>query len=149
MRSAMCPAFNARIDVREKNLDYDKLRQRIEEWRAVAKYYYGDYYPLTPYSLNDDVWLAWQFHRPDLGEGMVQAFRRKQSVYESARFHLRGLDPDGCYTVRDMDTPGSNEATGRELMEGGVVIRIPDRPGAVMITYKNQIDRIHPQHRSR
>lgn len=88
VRSAMCPSLNIRLDVREK-LDYDRLRQLVHEWREVAKYYYGDYYPLTPYSLDDDVWMAWQFNRPDLDEGMIQAFRRKKSMHESVRFKLR------------------------------------------------------------
>ena len=136
MRSAMCLSFNARIDMRDKALDYDGLRRLISEWREVAKYYYGDYYPFTPYSLDEEVWIAWQFDRPDLGEGMVQAFRREKSVYESARFNLRGLEPDAHYTVKNMDAQNSNEMTGRELMENGLVVRIPGKPGAVVITYK-------------
>ena len=136
MRSAMCLSFNARIDMREKNLNYDRLRRLIGEWREVAKYYYGDYYPFTPYSLNEDVWIAWQFHRSDLGEGMMQAFRRKKSVYESARFNLRGLEPDAYYTVKNMDADSSEEMSGRELMEKGLIVSIPDQPGAVIITYK-------------
>lgn len=147
IRSAMCLSFNARIDMREKELDYDGLRRLIGEWREVAKYYYGDYYPFTPYSLDEDVrkahrcqrlsvWIAWQFDRPDLGEGMVQAFRREKSVYESARFNLRGLEPDAHYIVKNLDASDSEEMSGRELMENGLVVNIPDQPGAVVITYK-------------
>ena len=64
----------------------------IRELRKVAGYFYGDYYPLTSYSLDNSVWMAWQFDRPDLGEGMVQVFRRAEGFYESAHFPLRGLD---------------------------------------------------------
>lgn len=67
---------------------------------------------------------------------MVQAFRRENSVYESARFNLRGLEPDAHYTVKNMDAQNSNEMTGRELMENGLVVNIPDQPGAVVIKYK-------------
>jgi len=136
IRSAMCPSFNARIDVRDKDLDYDRLRRLINEWRGIANYYYGDYYPFTPYSLDEYSWIAWQFHRSDLGEGMVQAFRRKESVYESARFKLRGLEADAHYTVKHNDVCDSKEMTGSELIENGLLINIPDRPGAVTITYK-------------
>ena len=68
------------------------LRRVLGQWRQYAPYYFGDYYPLTPYSLDPKVWIAWQFDCPEQGEGMVQAFRRAESVYESARFTLRGLD---------------------------------------------------------
>ena len=66
--------------------DWSNYRRMIAELRHVAPYFSGDYYPLTPYSLDDTAWMAWQFDRPDLGEGVVQAFRRAGSYYESARF---------------------------------------------------------------
>ena len=28
---------------------------------------------MTPYSLAEDVWLAWQFHRPEVDKGLIQA----------------------------------------------------------------------------
>lgn len=93
-------------------------------------------YPLTPYSLDDDVWIAWQFDCPDIGEGMVQTFRRKKSVYESAQFKLRGLSSDGQYTVNNIDAHGLEKIAGNDLMEKGLVVSIPDSPGAVVITYK-------------
>ena len=32
----------------------------------IADLLLGDFYPLTPYSLAEDVWLAWQFDRPSM-----------------------------------------------------------------------------------
>ena len=55
----------------------------VAAWRSVAPYYYGDYYPLTPYSLDATDWVAWQFDCPEKDGGMVQAFRRGESPYES------------------------------------------------------------------
>jgi len=136
LRSVMCPNFIACFDVRRKDLDYNLIRRVLGQWRQVAPYYFGDYYPLTPYSLDAAVWIAWQFDRPDLGEGMVQAFRRGESVYEAARFRLRGLEPDARYAVADIDAGAPVEMTGRDLMEGGLPVTIKDRPGAVIIVYK-------------
>ena len=62
--------------------------------------------------------MAWQFHRPDLGEGVVQVFRRDDSPYESARFKLHGLDATAKYEVENLDG-GKETRTGRELMEAG------------------------------
>ena len=136
LRSVMATNFTACFDMRRRDLDFDLIRKLMGEWRQFADNYFGDYYPLTPYSLENTVWMAWQFDRPEAGEGMVQAFRRAESVYESARFKLRGLDPDARYTLTDLDTPGSSEATGRDLMERGLLISVKERPGAVVITYK-------------
>jgi alpha-galactosidase len=113
-------------------------KRLLEQYLDIQKFYYGDYYPLTPYSQDNTVWLAWQFDCPEDGEGMVQAFRREESVYESAQFKLRGLSPDANYTVRNIDSCGSEDITGVVLMEKGLVVSIPDRPGAVVITYKKK-----------
>jgi len=79
--------------------------------------------------------MAWQFHRPDLGQGFVQAFRRDHSFYESARFKLRGLEANSRYRLANLDTPEAKEMTGRELMEKGLPVSITDQPGAAIITY--------------
>jgi len=92
--------------------------------------------PLTPYSLSNDVWIAWQFNRQDLGGGMVQAFRRADSQYETTRLKLRGLDPQATYELTDLDVPGASAARGGELMERGMPVSIKDQPGAVLIRYR-------------
>jgi len=133
--SNAAPSLGFGIDIRVRDLDYATLRRLVSQWRQISPYYYGDYYPLTPYSQENDVWIAWQFDRPDLGEGMVQAFRRPDSFYEAARFKLRGLDPEARYTLKDLDAEGATEVAGRELMEEGLPVRIEEQPGAVVWTY--------------
>ena len=114
----------------------EDARRLLEQYLGIRKFYYGDYYPLTSYSQDKGVWMAWQFNLPEDGEGMVQAFRRGESVYESARLHLYELVPDARYLLEDMDTDTSREMTGRELMEEGLVTRIAEKPHAAIITYK-------------
>jgi alpha-galactosidase len=135
-RSTMCPHFTACYDMRERGLPYDQLRTLFAQWREVAPYMLGDFYPLTAYSIASDVWIAWQFDRPDLSAGMVEAFRRADSPYETARFRLSALDPDADYEVQDLDTPNVTRLTGRQLMEDGLVVSMPDRPAAKVIVYQ-------------
>ena len=149
IRSALCPGFTTGWDLRRKDVDWERLGQLAEQWRSIAPCFYGDYYPLTPYSLEDDTWMAWQFDRPDLSRGAVQAFRRAGSVYEAARFRLRGLQPEAQYTVRDVDAPEPTEVNGRELMEKGLYVAITDRPSAVILTYERRDAADEGQHRGR
>jgi alpha-galactosidase len=114
---------------------YRKLGKLLAEWRSIADYYYGDYYPLTAYSTESTAWMAWQFHRPGQGEGVVQAFRRPDSPFESARFRLQGLDPAVRYRIVDMDSKRESEFSGRELLEAGLSVSIPVAPGALILTY--------------
>ena len=62
-------------------LPVEEVRRLMGEALAMRKYFYGDFYPLLSFSLADDAWAAWQYDRPDLGEGMVVAFRRENSPF--------------------------------------------------------------------
>ncbi len=135
LRSTMLTHFTACFDVRRKDLDYDMLRRVLGQWRRYAHCYLGDYYPLTPYSLDRSVWLAWQFDLPEKGEGMVQAFRRDQSVYETARFKLAGLDLGARYFITNLDSGETNTLSGHELAEQGLSVAIHNLPGDAVITY--------------
>jgi alpha-galactosidase len=134
--SNTAPSLGCGIDIRVKEIDYAAFRKLVGQWRQISPYYYGDYYPLTAYSQDPTAWMAWQFDCPEKGEGMIQVFRRAESFYESARLKLRGLDPDGRYTLANLDVPGSTELTGRELMEKGLLLRIEAQPGFAMLVYR-------------
>ncbi len=135
-RSQMCPSLQSHWDVRRKDIDYKRLGELVNQWREISPYYLGDYYPLTSYSTANDTWMAWQFDRPDLGEGMVQIFRRAESPYEAAHFKLKGLDPNPRYRVNNLDSPGSEEMTGRELREEGISVILTGQPEAAIFVYK-------------
>jgi len=135
-RSNLSPMMGFVWDVRRKDLDYELGRRLVGQWKSVADCFFGDFYPLTGYSTDKDVWMAWQFDRPDLGKGMIQAFRREESIHESARVKLRGLDPETRYIVTDLDENRPREFTGRELMEAGCEIRITGTPGAALLAYE-------------
>jgi alpha-galactosidase len=135
-RSNMVPMTNLLLDIRNKQLDYDLLRRLVGQWRQIADCYLGDFYPLTCYSTGKDTWMAWQFNRPETGEGMVQAFRRDKCIFESGRLKFLGLDPDVRYKVVDLDRGQPQEFEGRALMEKGFLATIPDQPGTVVIHYK-------------
>jgi alpha-galactosidase len=135
-RSQMTPAVITSWDLRRKDSDTEAMRSLIRQWRAVSVNYYGDFYPLTSYSLANDVWGAMQFDRPEEGEGFVEVFRRSHSAYETARFKLQGLDPAARYTVTNLDVPGRREISGRELMDQGLEIELHRAPESALVTYK-------------
>jgi alpha-galactosidase len=135
-RSNMVPFTNCLFDIRNKNLNYDLLRKLVGQWGQIADSYLGDFYPLTMYSTSLDTWMAWQFDRPEKGEGSVQAFRRDKCIFETGRLKLQGLDPAATYEVTDLDINKPQQISGKELSEKGLSVTIPDQPGAVVVTYK-------------
>ena len=137
-RTSMLPAIQLRYDARRDDMDFATLRELVRQWREMGPYFYGDYYPLTPYSLADDDWMAWQFNRPEQGDGMVQAFRRGRSQYESARYPLQGLDPTARYTIRNLDTDQAVEMVGSELMKAGMELHLPQKSSAAVLLYSRK-----------
>jgi alpha-galactosidase len=116
---------------------FARIKAALEEYRGLQKYFLGDYYPLLPYSKAADAWVAWQFHRDDLGEGMVQAFRRPQAASPSIRVRLCDLDAAARYSFATVDAPQTSEqASGAELMESGVTVTAANAPAAIILTYR-------------
>src|SRR5262249_35164274 len=136
-RSCFFPSIVAAYH-RDKPFDYDLIRRMLAEWRQINQLLLlGDYYPLTPYSASDDVWMAWQFHSPEKGEGMVQGFRRTKCPKSKQRLILRGLNPEASYELIDFDSPEKpRTASGRQLMQEGLEVRVDASPGSVHIKYR-------------
>ncbi len=134
--SNVAPSTGCGFDMRVKNLDYEALRKLFNAWRGINANYYGDYYPLTKWSMDKDVWMAWQFDRPEAGEGMVQVFRRAESIFTGATLPLHGLDQAAQYEVTDVMTSEVAKYSGEELTKKGLPVRLTERPQALVLAYK-------------
>ena len=137
-RSVNCPVITGGLDVRMEDLDYDLLRHLIHQWRQISHYYMGDYYPLTPYSLDKDVWIGWQFHKPDSDEGMIQVFRRDENPSESMTFQLNGLTSNKNYILTNLDTNGTETVSGKDLLTTGLKITLKRKPSSALIVYRQE-----------
>ena len=125
------------------------MRNMVAQLKVVRPYYYGDYYPLLPCSQNSGCatdpskensagfeWSAWQFNRPELGGGMVQAFRRDQSEQPAQDLRLRGLDSAATYQISNLDQKTPQTISGRDLMDKGLRVEIPAKRAAAIILYQ-------------
>ncbi len=135
MRSDMTPFFLMSWDMNRKDIDFDRLRKLMAEWHKISKYYKGDFYPLSAYSLSNTAWMAWQYNCPEDNAGMVQVFRRADSPYISAQFVLKGLDASAEYRVVNAGTGSSSVYTGKKLMGEGFTASIKAMPGATTYIY--------------
>ncbi len=133
--SNAAPSLGSGIDIRVRELDYNTLRRLYHQWRQLSRFYYGDYYPLTPYTQDNHQWIAWQFHDPQEQAGAVQAFRREQCPADTLRLRLRDLDPGGVYRLTVFEGQAPIEAAGKDLMGEGLPVSTRERPGAVVLLY--------------
>jgi len=113
-----------------------ETKRAYEECGKAAPFMLGDYYPLTPYTLDTGDWIAWQFDRPEMGGGLVQAFRREKNTEPARALRLHGLAPSATYELTDLDKGASQRMTGKDLASRGVTVAIPGQPGAALILYR-------------
>lgn len=127
----------------------DWMRAMVAQLKRARPYYYGDYYPILPCGADSDCaenpnleqsaafgWTAWQFNRPDRGDGMVQAFRHDRNEQSGKNLILRSLDPHAHYEITAVDAGKPAIVTGKVLMETGLRVEIPDPRGAAILFYK-------------
>jgi alpha-galactosidase len=134
-RSQMTPGLGFGMDHEQIQGQHDIMERLLAQWKEVSGFYYGDFAPLTPYSMDSTAWMAWQWSQPQSGTGVVQAFRHVDSPFVTSQFKLRGLDPDARYAVKDLDSMQTKEASGKSLMTDGLAITIQNQPGSALLMY--------------
>ncbi|MFZ2654573.1 MAG: alpha-galactosidase [Victivallales bacterium] len=129
------------VGIEDPNFPVEWAKRMVDQAIAVRKFFYGDIYPITEYSLSEEVWLAYQLDRDDLGEGVIMAYRRAKCPYASAELKLHGLLNDMEYSIQNWDTGEENTCTGQLLMEKGLTVTFTGSPDSTIIGYKK---RTHP-----
>ena len=131
---ALCLAW----DPRRGDFDMTTAKARVDEFKQYRHLTIGDFYPLMPYNVKPDGWMAYQFHRDDLNEGMALIFRHGKSPYVAIDIILKGLSAEVDYELTFQDTGKKITAKGSELSEP-IRIIIEKAPGSSMITYKKML----------
>lgn len=133
-RSNMSPSLTLCYDMRKSDLNYRLAERLFAQLKSVQPNYLGDFYPLTPYRLDNSVWLAWQYDLPEAGSGVVQVFRRQESGETEMTFKLCALESDAMYEVKDCDGDKAVHS-GRDLTEKGIRVQLSEKPSAAVIMY--------------
>lgn len=126
--------FTIALNIRDHSV-WEPATKLLNEFRSIKHLISRDFYPLTAYSHDDYVWMAWQYDSSERGEGLVQAFRRPESTKSVDTFKLSGLDELSHYRLENMVTGLSASLKGSELMDSGLKIVIEDKPGVSLIKY--------------
>jgi alpha-galactosidase len=131
MASSLCLGWVADapgFDVKRAQL----LTRRYLDLRPLL---IGAWYPLLQYSRSPSDWMASQFHRKDLGQGMVLAFRHDACPYRSIEVALHGLEPGAVYQI-SRDQPGrAEEVSGAELMKR-LILTLPEKHSSELVYYR-------------
>ncbi len=111
-------------------------RQKIQEYQDCKPYFSGDFWVLADCGAEDDVWAAYQMDRPDLGRGVILAFRRPNCKEE--RCTVRPVLAPGRYELTNRDTGEQTVLNTAAQQEFSLSLTLTaDKPAAsVMLTYR-------------
>ncbi|OHB79000.1 MAG: hypothetical protein A2V98_00240 [Planctomycetes bacterium RBG_16_64_12] len=117
--------------------DFDVARGKelLARYLKVRHLLIGDWYPLLPYTTNATEWMASQYHRADLDEGMLLVFRHAESPYPAADVSLHGLDPQATYEFEYQSTGQVTRAKGADLM-AALRLELPEKHTSDLIAYR-------------
>jgi len=133
MASSLCLGWTAD----GAGFDLARARKLVGRYREVRHLLVGAWYSLLPYSRSSADWIASQYHRPDLGEGMILVFRRPESRYLTAEVALRGLRAEAIYELRWDRTGETVEKGGGELMRL-LRLTMPEPHRSELIVYRRR-----------
>jgi len=119
----------------EPNFDAARAKKLMDRYRQVRHLLIGAWYPLLPQTRDLTQWMASQYHRPDLDEGMILVFRRALSPYPSVDVALHGLNPDATYELAFDSTGDKKRVKGSELMKS-LILTLPNKQSSDLILYK-------------
>jgi len=115
------------------------VKREIAEYKDVQPYFYGDFYALTPYTLDDTVWTAWQLNRPEKKDGCVVLLKKGSCIYPAMDLGLRHIDPNATYEVEvrhTLDKEPAKEMKGSDL--AGLRVELDSRPDSEIIFYRQK-----------
>jgi alpha-galactosidase len=141
-RSAATAGLICQFAFLDNGFSVESARAAVAEVKENQKFWYGDFYPLTPCALGEGAFIAYQFHRADLASGVVLAFRRAECPYPTLQASLRALRPEGVYSVDFIDeqrTKTRRQLSGHDLMSD-FEIHLPARGSSLLLRYQPAAD---------
>lgn len=136
-RSSMSSALIYNWKITDKHVSYIDMQNCLKEYADIRSYYYEDYYPLVGIEdiTRDNIWVAYQLHKPSDESGVIVAFRREKCNEDTLTVKLGGVLADKSYTITDKDNSDFKIVkTGKELLEG-FDLKIDNPRGSLLLQY--------------
>ncbi len=136
VRSTATHGMAANFHIFDPDFDFEQGRRVLKEVDEMRAYWDGDFYPLTPATVDETVWSAYQLALED--SGALYAFRREQSDISQMTFSLSAVDPKKTYSVTVVDEVFDETKltlSGAELIEG-ICLTIPKAKNSLILKYK-------------
>ncbi|MGI5870191.1 MAG: alpha-galactosidase [Kiritimatiellia bacterium] len=114
---------------KEEAVDWPAAKKCCDEYRRIRKYFPCDFYNHGSAGMDPAAWAIWQYHDPELNEGVVLAFRRAASPSSQAGMTLKGLPEGASVEVENLDSGAIARTTG------DLEILLPERRSSTVLLY--------------
>ncbi len=115
------------------------VKRAIDEYREVQPYFFGDFYPLLPYSRDAESWTAWQWDRPESKDGLVMVLRRPMSPFTGMEVRPQHLNSGAMY---EDEIRSTYDRAPIRMMKGSELthlrIELPQAPSSTLIFYRQR-----------
>ena len=138
-RSCLAAGNSNGTNTMADGVQLDNIRLALAETKMVRRYMTGDFYPLTPISLDSKSWFAYQYHLPQEEAGMAMFFRREECEDATFCTNLKAIDPEATYTVILSETWGDYPEytmSGNELKT--YMLRAETPESALLVIYQKR-----------
>ncbi len=132
VQSTYSPWMALTANVLSDKVDWACLKTYTDLWWELSRYYYADYYPLTPWSHGDTDWRGWEFYDPASGDGFIQLFRPAHALNATYAVRLKGLDSDATYELWNRENGEKSTFDGRKLLCEGVSAELSEPESAMV-----------------
>ncbi len=110
--------------------DFAWAKKITDEYRHIRKYMSMDFYNHGSVCFDDTAWAIWQYHDADTESGIVMAFRRCNSPFETVKIKLKGLSEGKSYVFTNLDSKALFASTGN------LEIILPQKRSCTIFEYK-------------
>ena len=114
--------------------DFAWAKRITDEYRSIRGYFSMDFYNHGSDCFDSSSWAIWQYHDPDTDSGIVMAFRRCNSPFDTVRVRLKGLPKEERYTYINFD--GNNAIEGTDFLD----ITLSEKRSSAIFIYKKSTD---------
>lgn len=122
-------------EVGAMNEPLDWAKKYFDEFNSIRHYFACDFYPLIENSHENIAWAASQYDCPEDASGIILAFRRARSPFESMVAELGGINADKTYVFCDEDTGEEKSLSGADIIRDGFKLEIAHKRQSLLIRY--------------
>lgn len=143
LRATMLPHVNyqAAFYHDSETIDWETLRKGQTEWEEASRYFFADFYVLSPYRGVSDTenWTAYEYFDAETSSGLLQAFRPADCQEREYTVCVKGVDENAYYCLRDLDGVNSVvRVKGSALLNG--LRLVAETPRTAIMLYIERVE---------